>query len=150
MVSKSRKKLPICRGCGKSYPPKDKRQKYCTEKCRKEYYKKHYFIQTVVQKTCPNCGVVFPTTKPKKQTYCKPECREEARTKRMDAIGASVEAERVTYLGERMAAFERDEFKCTVCGRGTKDGAILDTIEEGANLVTICTDCKAGKTYKEV
>ncbi len=63
----------------------------------------------------------------------------------MDAIGASVAAERATYLGDRMAAFERDEFKCTMCGRGPKNGAVLDVVEEGAGLVTMCTDCKAGK-----
>lgn len=60
-------------------------------------------------------------------------------------MNASVSAERQTYLGERMAAFERDGFKCTVCGRGVNDGAVLDTLEKGAGLVTMCTDCKAGE-----
>lgn len=128
-----------------AFLPKNKRQKYHSDECRITYYKEHYFIKTVVSKTCPNCGVLFSTSKPKKQTYCKPECREEARIKRMDAKTASVTAERQTYLGERMAAFERDGFKCTVCGRGVKDEAVLDTVEEGAGLVTVCIDCKAGK-----
>ncbi len=129
--------------------PKTKKQKYHSEECRETYYKEHYFIQTRADKTCPNCGVVFSTTKPKKQTYCSPECREDARKKRIDGISASVSAERVTYLGERMAAFERDGFKCTVCGKGVKDGAVLDTTEEGAKLVTVCIDCKAGKEEQE-
>lgn len=60
-------------------------------------------------------------------------------------MSASVTAERATYLGERMTAFERDGFKCTVCGRGTKDDAVLDVVEEGVGLVTVCIDCKTGK-----
>lgn len=148
MPPRTRLRLPVCKGCGKGFVPKDRRQKYCVESCRRVYYKEHYFTQTIVDKTCPNCGTVFPTSAPKKQVYCTPECREDARIKRMDAVGASIEAERITYLGERTAAFERDGFRCTVCGRGVKDNAILDTAEEGASLVTVCTDCKAGESIR--
>lgn len=139
------KSLPVCKGCGRSFSPKTRKQRYCNDKCREDYYKKHYFAQVEVDKTCPNCGIVFPTTMPKKQTYCTPECREEARAKRLEGISASIAAERITYLSERMAAFERDGFRCTVCGRGVKDGAILDIVEEGAGLLTVCTDCKTGR-----
>ncbi|KKL60700.1 hypothetical protein LCGC14_2202670, partial [marine sediment metagenome] len=69
--------------------------------------------------------------------------------KRLDAVNASVQAERTTYLGKRMTAFEHDNFKCTVCGRSVKDNAVLDTVEDGKGLKTVCLDCKAGKT-KEV
>ena len=138
-----------CKGCGISFIPKTKKQKYHSARCRKEYYKEHYFIQIVVSKSCPNCGTTFTTTKSKKQTYCTPDCREDARKKRMEGLSASATAERVTYLGERMAAFERDGFKCSVCGRGIKDSAVLDTVEEGAGLVTVCVDCKAGKEIKD-
>ena len=140
--------LRNCVGCKRAFVPKTKNQKYHSDACRVEYYKVHYFAKTVVQKACPNCGTLFSTSMPKKQVYCLPACREEAKTKRIEAVYASTEAERVTYLGERMAAFERDEYKCTVCGRGVKDGAILDTVEEGAGLVTICSDCKIGKEEK--
>ena len=142
--SKLSRLFSTCKGCGVRFKPRDRRQKYHSDSCRKEYYQAHYFIQDVVEKTCPNCGLRFPTTKPKKQVYCKPECREEARIKRMDAIGASVSAERTTYLGERMAAFKHDGFKCTVCGRSVKDNAVLDTVEDGKSLKTVCIDCKAG------
>lgn len=136
----------VCKGCGKLYAPKTRKQKYCNEKCREDYYKRHYFIKEVVNKTCPNCGITFPTSKPKRQIYCNPECREDAKAKRMDALSASATAERVTYLDERMAAFERSDYKCTVCGRGVIDGAILDVAEDGAKLTTMCTDCKAGRS----
>lgn len=82
---------------------------------------------------------------PKKQTYCTPECREDARLKRLDAHEASKKAERVTYLTERVDAFKRDDFKCTVCGKSPKQGAVLDVVEEGTKLVTVCLECKIGK-----
>lgn len=139
----------VCKGCGIKFFPKDGRQKYHDEDCREEYYTRHYFAKLEVEKTCPNCGTVFSTSKPKKQVYCEPDCREDARVKRADALKASRSAEKVTYLSERVAAFGRDGFRCTICGRGPKDGAVLDVVEEGANLVTVCTDCKIGKEVKQ-
>lgn len=150
-MSPKKKTTPakFCKGCGIGYSPKDKRQKYHSEDCRKDYYAKHYFAKVVVEKTCPNCRTVFSTSMPLKQTYCKPECREEARTKRIDAVTASMSAERVTYLTERFAAFEKDGFKCTYCGRGNNEGVKLDTIDDGkGGLRTICEECKAGKEAK--
>lgn len=138
----------VCKGCGIKFFPKNGRQKYHSEDCREEYYDRHYFAKLKVVKTCLNCGVNFTTSKPKKQMYCLPECREDARIKRADAVNASKTAEKITYFGERMAAFERDEFKCTVCGRGPKDGAVLDVVEDGANLITVCMQCKIGKEVK--
>ncbi len=133
-----------CRKCDRLFTPKKRSQVYCSDSCRKDYYEEHYFAKTMVEKTCPNCGTVFSTSMPKKQTYCSPECREDARKKRLEAKKASMSAEKVTYLGERVDAFKRDKFKCTVCGRGPKDGAVLDVVEEGAKLKTVCMDCKTG------
>lgn len=138
-----------CKGCGVLFIPKTRKQKYHNEDCRIAYYEKHYFAKIEVDKTCLNCGETFTTTMPKKQWYCKPECRDDARNKRADALNASKTAEKVTYFGERMAAFERDEYKCTVCGRSVKDGAVLDVVEEGAGLVTVCTECKTGRGKKD-
>lgn len=101
-----------------------------------------------VEKTCPNCGTVFPTTMPKKQTYCKPECRKEAAKLRAGAALARTDAERTTYFTERYAAFERDGFKCTVCGRGVKEGAVLDILDSEDGPKTVCTECKEGKEAK--
>ena len=58
-------------------------------------------------------------------------------------------AERVTYLKERVSAFEESEFRCTMCGRSPKDGIVLDVVEEGAGLRTVCTDCKTGRGKDE-
>ena len=133
-----------CKGCGVSFAPVTKRQKYHNEDCREDYYKEHYFPQVHVDKTCPNCGDVFSSTMPKKQTYCTLECREDAREKRLDALKAGKDTEKITHLRERIGAFEQDEFKCTVCGRGPKDGAVLDVVDEGAKLKTVCIECKIG------
>lgn len=86
---------------------------------------------------------------PTKQTYCTPGCREDARSKREEAKKASMSAERVTYLKERVSAFEESEFRCTMCGRSPKDGIVLDVVEEGAGLRTVCTDCKTGRGKDE-
>ncbi len=137
-----------CKGCKVSFTPKTKKQKYHSEDCREEYYRRTYFPQEHMDKTCPNCEGKFPSTMPKKQTYCSPECREDARKKRLEAKKASMSAEKVTYLRERVDAFKRDKFKCTMCGRGPKDGAVLDVVEEGAKLKTVCMECKIGKTHK--
>lgn len=149
MVQKKTKKAVrprfVCKGCDIVFIPKSKKQKYHSEDCREDYYKRTYFAKTFVNKTCPNCERVFSTAMPKKQVYCEPECREDARRKRTEAKNASMVAERRTYLGERVATFERDKFKCTVCGRGPKDGAVLDVAEDGAKLVTVCIECKVGK-----
>lgn len=86
---------------------------------------------------------------PKKQTYCEPECREDARHKRLAVLEASRSTEKVTHLRDRVSAFGRDGFKCTVCGRGPKDGAVLDVVEEDGKLVTVCLECKIGKEKKD-
>ncbi len=141
-----RAKASLCKGCGIGFSPKDKRQKYHNEDCRKEYYIQHYFIKTEVSKTCPNCGTVFTTSMPKKQVYCTADCREDAKNKRIEGVTASISAERTTFLTERYATFEKDGFKCIYCGRGANEGVKLETEDDGkGGLKTICNECKAGK-----
>ena len=142
MTQKRTISLLVCKGCGISFHPKDKKQKYHTESCREEYYNRHYFAKVEVSKTCPNCGTVFPTSKPKKQIYCKEDCREDARKKRSDAKNASVVAERETYRREIVSTLERDGYKCTKCGKGLQDGAALGVAENGASLTTVCVECR--------
>ena len=137
--------LKTCAGCGKGFSPKRRTQKYCNDDCRVVYYKKHYFGVTEVNKVCPNCGAVFSTTMPKKQTYCKPECRKEAAKKRGEGKLAQLDTETLTAYRERFCTLENDGFRCTYCGRGPKEGAVLGVVEELGELRTICEECKAGK-----
>lgn len=146
MTKKLALPLKTCQGCGGSFLPRKKNQKYCTDTCRVKYYSEHYFVKVEITKVCLNCGASFPTTCPKKQDYCSPDCRIDAQRKRAAGVAASYTAERQTYLEERFTAFERDEFKCTYCGRGTGKGVKLDVEDNGkGGLRTICTECKTGK-----
>ena len=140
--------LVKCKGCPVQFVPKDKRQKFHNAKCREKYYLEHY-SSTPVTKTCanPRCGAQFTTTKPRKQFYCKPECREEHRISVQDELRSRVVAEKQTFLGERFAAMQRDNFKCAYCGRGKDQGAVLDVLEVDNDLKTVCLECKMGKEF---
>lgn len=141
--------MAICKGCGRTFTPKRRSQKYCSDTCRGKYYAEHYFAKTEVMKVCLNCGTSFTTTKPLKQAYCTPECRVEAAKKRIEGIAAQYVAERATFLSERYAAFAEDGFRCTVCGRGISEGVTLDVVEEKGKLKTICAECKEGRRLAE-
>lgn len=136
--------LAQCKGCTINFFPKDKRQKFHNADCREKYYLLHYGSPSV-QKTCLNCGALYSTTMPKKQSYCKPECREEHQLKSRDEVKARVVAERQTFLGERYATMQRDDFKCSYCGKGKEQGAVLDVVDDSSKLKTICLECRIGK-----
>lgn len=140
--------LKTCKNeeCGRNFLPKRKTQKYCNDDCRVAYYKKHYGSQEV-EKVCPNCGNTFTTTMPKKQTYCEPGCREDAQKKRIEGKLAQLDAETLTHYAERFSTLEKNGFKCTYCGRGPKEDAVLGVIEDSGKLRTICSECKKGKEF---
>jgi len=139
--------LKNCKSCGERFLPKRRTQVYCSDKCRADYYKEHYFTSTEVTKTCPNCRTAFLTTMPRKQTYCSPECRKDAQRKRVDGVLAQVDAETLTYYAERYAVLEKDGFKCILCGRNAKDNVVLTTMEVDGVLRAVCTECKAGRDF---
>lgn len=147
-----RKLTPLhiqCKGCFVKFIPKDKRQHFHSTNCRVAYYQRTYYAKVIVTKTCPNCGDTFPTSKPHTQIYCIAACREDASQKRSSAVVASVDAERLTFLAERTSTFERDDYKCTLCGKGPKQGIHLDVIDDGkGGLKTICNECKEGRDFK--
>lgn len=139
-----------CKGCPINFVPKDRRQKYHSDTCREKYYNRVFFGKTTVNKVCPNCGTGFSTTKPGRQDYCSPECREDARKKRREGIAASLSAERRTFLGDRFAVLERDDFKCTYCGKSVRDGIKLDVEEDGkGGLRTVCNLCVEGREFNK-
>jgi len=148
---KKRNLPPIrCKGCTINFVPKDLRQHFHSETCREEYYQRTYFSKTSTRKVCPNCGTIFPTSKPGRQVYCSPECREDARTKRREGLAASMTAERKTFLGDRFAAMEKDGFKCVYCGKGTRDGVKLSVEDdENGKLRTVCNQCAEGREFNK-
>ena len=152
-VKKSKKSTlpPIhCKGCTINFVPRDHRQHFHSDTCREEYYQRTYYSKETTRKVCPNCGIKFSTSKPRRQIYCKPECREEAKVKRREGIYASVTAERITFLGDRFAAIERDNFKCVYCGKGVPNGVKLDVEDDGkGNLRTVCDMCVEGREFNK-
>ena len=139
-----------CRGCGVTFTPIDRRQRYHSDDCREKFYQRTYFGKASVRKICPNCGTEFPTTKPGRQIYCVPECREEHKRKKREGIVASVMAERKTLLGDRFAALEAAEFKCSYCGKSAHDGVKLDVEDDGkGNLRTVCNQCVEGREFNK-
>jgi len=144
----TKKSLPpvTCKGCGMSFIPRDHRQHFHSVICREEFYQHTYYALTSARKVCPNCGSGFVTSKPGRQVYCTPECREDAKKKRIDGIVASVSAERKTFLGDRFAAIEKDDFKCVFCGKSVSDGVKLDVEnDEKGGLRTVCNLCSEGR-----
>lgn len=67
--------------CQQFFTPKRKSQVYCSAKCREDDYDRVYFHKADVEKTCPNCGNLFQSSKPLIQVFCSPECRTESHTK---------------------------------------------------------------------
>lgn len=154
MVKKARSKKksslpPIrCKGCTTSFVPKDRRQRFHSESCREKYYQRVYFKKSITRKVCPNCGTRFPTSKPGRQVYCDPDCREDAKKKRQEGLAASLTVERKTFLGDRFATMERDDFKCVYCGRNVHDGVKLDVEDNGkGGLQTVCSICVEGREF---
>lgn len=140
----------VCKGCGDIFYTRRAGQKYHSERCRVKYYKEHGFVSVEVEKVClnPGCGKTFSTTCPSKQKYCCPSCRKEAWLKRIDGKAAQLDAETSTFYAERFNTLEKDGFKCTFCGRGPKEGAVLGVVEDAGELKTICDECKRGKEFK--
>jgi len=136
-----------CRMCGVSFYPKRKSQVYCDGVCRKKDYKERYYSPLETLKVCPECGERFSTTSPNKQKYCTPECRAGGQGKVRSKKDARQFAESLTTLGERYSTFEKDGFKCTVCGKEAKDTVLDVDIGEDGSLKTICVECKAGRKF---
>lgn len=143
-------KLPPihCKGCNISFIPKDHRQRYHSDNCREDYYNRVFFGKTTARKVCPNCEKEFSTTKPGRQDYCTPDCRDDARRKRLEGVSASVTAEKKTFLGDRFAALERGDFKCSYCGKSPRDGVKLDVEDDKkGGLRTVCNICREGREF---
>lgn len=143
-----KKKLPPikCKGCGTKFIPDTKKQRYHSPSCREDFYNRTYYHREVTQKVCPNCGVIFPTTKPGVQDYCKPECREEAAQKRKDNLTIEAGEQRHKFYGDRYKQLEADGFACRLCGRRARDGVKLEIESDGADgHMTICNQCSEGR-----
>ena len=147
---KKSNQLPLtkCKGCPKTFYPKDNRQKFHNEICREEYYARTYYHKTSTQKKCPNCGNMFPTTMPVKQDYCNDSCREEYRKKRKEGIQEYINNQISQFYSARFKTLQSTGFKCSYCGKDVSDGVKLDVEPDGAKgYRTICSECVIGRDY---
>lgn len=151
-TKKSKKaKLPriACKGCGVTFTPDTKKQKYHNAECREAHYGRTYFHRESTNKVCPNCGVTFSTTKAGVQDYCTPACRIEASQKRRDNITIEAGEQRKKFFTTRYKQMEADGFACRLCGKMARDGVKLDIEDDGeGGYMTVCNQCREGRKAK--
>lgn len=76
----------ICRECGEQLvqPMKQKPLKFCSSKCRENWWRKHKdkaVRKSAVSVTCAGCGKSFTAYEHEKRKYCSHECYVAARFK---------------------------------------------------------------------
>lgn len=76
--------LSVCLRCGKplEQPPTGPKRKYCSDECRKLWWKEHPYLverKTCYSVVCPHCGKNFVTYNHKNQKYCSHTCYMAAR-----------------------------------------------------------------------
>lgn len=74
-------KAGTCRNCNETFETKKEGQKFCSERCRLEFWKKARSTNIVRELTCPVCDTIFPTAD-KRRRYCSPECYQKANIER--------------------------------------------------------------------
>ena len=91
------------------------------------------------------------------QKFCSDKCLKLASSNKRAEIRekAMAEGTEITYLKLRFTVLRRDKFCCRYCGRGAKNGTVLevDHITPASkhgkyaidNLFTACRECNAGK-----
>ena len=137
-----------CKGCSVIFTPKDGRQHFHSALCRELYQQAHYWGKITTTRNCgySKCGIEFTTTKGGRQFYCCPEHRELARKERLAEIQTQISQSNTQSLHERFSALQAAGFRCSYCGRGSRDGVILEVEnDESVGVVVICNLCKAGK-----
>lgn len=128
---------------------------YTSPQGRNSYYNDAFFNEQNVQ----NCISEINRQKLLKLEREKYEQEKIAERERKKALRPIHEVERSKLTKKlRYEILERDGYKCVLCGRTVKDGAILHIdhitpISKGGktipeNLRTLCSDCNLGKSDK--
>jgi hypothetical protein len=115
------KELRSCRCCGDRFKPATYQQSYCSDRCRVRQSYNHLRAKTGskrdpnTRRTCDECGVDY-CPRDKRQSYCSLACSGKAfhriTTRVRRARVAKVEVEKV----DPIRVFERDGWKCQLCG----------------------------------
>ena len=136
MTDLNRLEKRFCKECESEYIPNHALEKYCSDRCRKDRWRK--FAKKKDPYICDGCGKEYIKTVGSRQRFCTLECGEASRAR------------------DKFYVFCRDDFKCFYCGRSSFiDGVLLhvdhiypvkcggETIM--ANLVTACERCNLSK-----
>lgn len=144
--------------CGERFVARRPDQVYCTQECKRRFARKRYaarnpgrgqYLSPVSKPTAWKvcrygaCGNEFETNKDEK-VYCSVACASAANEERYHGP-----------LSLRFMVLARDGFRCRYCGRGPKEGAVLQ-IEHvvprnrngghrSINLRAACVECNLGK-----
>jgi len=126
---KIKKPKPIitCVICGKQFKGKTKQQKYCSDECRKEKKRqdarkyaeaKRKLVNKQVK--CKECGKEFvPEYGNKRREFCSKLCFKRYNRR----IGKAVRRARIKgrpyEMFDPVEIFERDKWRCQLCGRKT-------------------------------
>jgi 5-methylcytosine-specific restriction endonuclease McrA len=105
-----------CKGCGTGFVRQQLGQLYCSASCRATA------LTTKPERACSMCGVAFtPVYGDKRRTFCSPKCLKKAgrisggKSDRKRARRAGVRFQPV----QRAKVFDRDGWRCQVCGAST-------------------------------
>ena len=66
-----------CENCGGFLPQASKQRRFCSDTCRKAFWKTHFDQLNKVAlypKTCAHCGVIFMSYGNRKRKYCSHPC----------------------------------------------------------------------------
>ena len=103
-----------CKACEKVFYPKYSAQKYCSEECRKGFYRSDSYAPIGSTLVCPVCGKSF-IKKNGRQKYCSKECK----AKRDKAfVSLYKETEKTKYRKKNTAPVKIGvTLICPVCGK---------------------------------
>lgn len=83
--------VPVCHTCGAvlAQPPKVKRKRFCSENCRRVWWKTHPELsvrKAYYEKVCSNCGKVYTVYGRPNSKYCSLDCAHHGRTQKAEAV----------------------------------------------------------------
>lgn len=125
--------LVECKTCSKPFYTSSKLVNRCSDECRKQAARdaarEHYMKTSAADKSarkCKHCGKTFsPVFGDKRRVYCSEPCRDKAGMKARRAKYGTSHRRRARMFGVKyspvnaIAVFERDGWRCQICGRKT-------------------------------
>lgn len=126
---------------------------YTSPQGRNGYYRDYYYYQIAVD----NILTIIDREKQLAAEKEKYEREKREERERQKALRPAHQIERSKLTKKlRYEIFERDHYKCVICGRSAEDGVILHVdhiipVSKGGltvpeNLRTLCADCNLGKS----